>query len=351
MKTTPSRNAAPRPAARIFGPVPSRRLGFSLGVDIIPYKTCTLDCLYCQLGRTARVTAARRNYAPRAEVLRQLGAALKRPARVDWITFSGSGEPTLHSGLGAMIRSVKRMTDVPVAVITNGTLLADPRVRRALREADLVIPDLDAGSARVFRRITRPHPSLRFSRVVAGIERFTRGFRGRVWLEVVLLKGVNDSPEELGRIGTLAARIRPERIQLNTAVRPPAYTEARPLGGRELRAARRIVAAAAGGVPVEIIAPFRGGRTGGRRRGLEAALASSISRRPATAHDLASGLGVGEGEIAGPLARLVASGAVTVRAFGGERYYRSVGKDAALTARARPGRVFPPPRGGSTRRG
>ena len=143
LKTAPRAAAMPaksRPgaAARVFGPVSSRRLGLSLGVDVIPRKRCTLDCLYCQLGRSARVTAARKEYAPRGVVLRQLRAALKKTGPVDWITFSGSGEPTLHSGLGAMIRAVKRMTATPVAVITNGTLLADPLVRRGLREADLL---------------------------------------------------------------------------------------------------------------------------------------------------------------------------------------------------------------------
>lgn len=320
---------SPRRATRIFGPVPSRRLGFSLGVDVIPFKTCTLDCLYCQLGRATRVTTARRAYAPSAEVIRQLGAALKKAGRVDWITFSGSGEPTLHSGLGAMIRAVKRMTRVPVAVITNGTLLSDPRVCRALREADLVLPDLDAGSQAVFRKINRPHPSLKFRRVVAGIRRFTRGFPGRVWLEVVLVKGVNDAPGELARIGALAAGIRPERVQLNTVVRPPAYTEAGPLGPAELRAARRVIAKTLGDIPVDIIADFRGTRAPVRRGGIEDAIVASLARRPGTAGDLASGIGIGGKKIAGPLARLVRAGAVKESSFGGKRYYRAADEEPA----------------------
>lgn len=353
LKTAPRAAAMPaksRPgaAARVFGPVSSRRLGLSLGVDVIPRKRCTLDCLYCQLGRSARVTAARKEYAPRGVVLRQLRAALKKTGPVDWITFSGSGEPTLHSGLGAMIRAVKRMTATPVAVITNGTLLADPLVRRGLREADLVIPDLDAGSARVFRRINRPHPSVRFRRVVEGIARFTRGFPGRVWLEVVLLKGVNDSAAELRKIGALAARIRPERVQLNTVVRPPAYREAKPLGASALRSARRLVASAAGGVPVDIVAPSAAARPARRRGGREAELAAFILRRPATARDLAAGLGLGPGALAAPLGRLVASGAVSAEPHGGGRYYRAAGEGAAVTAPARPPRRGR--RGGNARR-
>lgn len=313
-------------SVRIFGPVPSRRLGLSLGVDLVPFKTCTLDCLYCQLGPTARTTVTRKSYAPAAEVLRQLEAALKKGGAMDWITFSGSGEPTLHTGLGKMIRAVKRMTRIPVAVITNGTLLADPRVRRALREADLVLPDLDAGSARVFRKINRPHPSLRFSRVAAGITRFAREFRGRVWLEVVLLRGVNDAPEELKRIGALAATIRPERVQLNTAARPPAYADAKPLSPAELRTARDIIAGALAGSPVDIIADFKGARRAARRGGIEDAIVAYLARRPGTERDLAAGLGIRNEKIAGPLDGLVRSGAVKKRAFRNEQYYHAAGK-------------------------
>ncbi len=261
----------------VFGPVPSRRLGISLGVDVIPPKTCTLDCIYCEAGRTRRLTKRRRAYVPAAEVVRQVGAALRKGGRVDWITFSGCGEPTLHSGLGGMIRAVKRMTRIPVAVLTSGTLLSDPRVRRALRDADLVVPSLDAGSARVFRQINRPHPSLRLSRVAEGIARFRRRFPGRLWLEVVLLKGVNDSPRELARIAALAARIRPERVQLNTAVRPPARVNAKPLDAGGLRAARLVLAKALGDIPVEIVAGFRGAG-GARRRGGSGGRSSRIWR-------------------------------------------------------------------------
>lgn len=304
----------------VFGPVPSRRLGFSLGVDVIPPKTCTLDCLYCEAGRTGRTTRVRRAYFPSAEIVRQVGAALKKRGRVDWVTFSGSGEPTLHSGLGRMIRAVKRMTRVPVAVLTNGTLLSDPRVRRDLREADLVIPNLDAGSARVFRTINRPHPSLRFSRVAEGIARFRREFHGHLWLEVVLLRGVNDAPAELARIGALAARIRPERVQLNTVVRPPAYAEAKPLGPAELRAARVVIARALGDIPVEIVAGFRGFRGEGRRCGVERAVLAYLARRPGTARELAAGLGVQRTDLAAALARLGRSGKVRETVFGGKRY-------------------------------
>ena len=316
----------------VFGPVPSRRLGISLGVDVIPPKTCTLDCIYCEAGRTRRLTKRRRAYVPAAEVVRQVGAALRKGGRVDWITFSGCGEPTLHSGLGGMIRAVKRMTRIPVAVLTSGTLLSDPRVRRALRDADLVVPSLDAGSARVFRQINRPHPSLRLSRVAEGIARFRRRFPGRLWLEVVLLKGVNDSPRELARIAALAARIRPERVQLNTAVRPPARVNAKPLDAGGLRAARLVLAKALGDIPVEIVAGFRGAGGARRRGGIRRAILAYLARRPATMRDLAKGLGVRVEELPGPLARLAAAGAVEETSFDGRRYYRAAPARAGAPA-------------------
>jgi wyosine [tRNA(Phe)-imidazoG37] synthetase (radical SAM superfamily) len=330
----------------VFGPVPSRRLGISLGVDVIPPKTCTLDCIYCEAGRTRRTTIRRCAYVPAAEVVRQVGAALRKGGRVDWITFSGCGEPTLHSGLGEMIRAVKRMTRIPVAVLTSGTLLSDPHVRRALNDADLVVPNLDAGSPCVFRRINRPHPSLRLSRVAEGIARFRRRFSGRLWLEVVLLKGVNDSPRELARIAALAARIRPERIQLNTVVRPPAHPGAKPLDAGGLRAARLVLSKALGDIPVEIVAGFRGSGGARRRGGIGRAILEYLARRPATARNLAEGLGVRPGELAKPLARLAAAGAVEKTSFGGKKYYRAAdAPDGHTRPRAsRPTRMRPCPR-------
>ncbi|MCX6356850.1 MAG: radical SAM protein, partial [Candidatus Aureabacteria bacterium] len=244
----------------IFGPVPSRRLGLSLGIDLIPYKTCCFDCVYCQLGRTTRKTVRRLTHVPVCRILHELTSRLARGGRIDWITLAGSGEPTLYSEIGALIRAIKRMTDIPVAVLTSGALLNRPAVRKELRFADLVIPDLDAGSARTFQKINRPHHSLNFQVMVKGIRDFVAKFPGRVWLEVALVRGVNDAPSELAKIGSLAARIRPERLQLNTMARPPAERTALPLSAKALERARLIIQRPLGGIPVDIItaSPSRG---------------------------------------------------------------------------------------------
>ena len=166
----------------VYGPVASRRLGFSLGVDIIPFKTCTLDCIYCQLGSTGRTTARRRRFFPPREILAQIKAAVASGPKIDVITFSGSGEPTLNKDIGRLIRSIKRLTRIPVAVLTNGTLLTRGDVRRDLAAADVVVPSLDAVPAALFRRVNRPHASLVNARIVDGLARFRDGYAGEIRL-------------------------------------------------------------------------------------------------------------------------------------------------------------------------
>jgi wyosine [tRNA(Phe)-imidazoG37] synthetase (radical SAM superfamily) len=317
----------------VFGPVPSRRLGFSLGVDLVPFKTCPLDCIYCQLGRTTDRTVKRRQYIPSGEILRQVRAALKhggkarrqrsrsRSGRVDWITLSGSGEPTLHSEVGEIIRGIKKMTDVPVAVLTSGTLLYNASVRKALYDADLVVPDLDAGSAKTFKKINRPHPSLDFAKMVSGIKEFVDHFPGRVWLELVLVKGINDTPKELIRIGTLAGWIGPERVQLNTVVRPPASTGAQPLSASEMRQARSALAKILNGIPIDIVSPARGTQTRLPGSEIEEKIISWLKRRPATIKDLAAGTGAPGSDIVKRIEHLVEAGKVREERFRGSTYY------------------------------
>ena len=305
----------------VFGPVLSRRLGLSLGVDVVPFKTCPLDCVYCQLGRTTDRTLRRKKYVPPEEILSQIRAALKRGGRIDWITFSGSGEPTLHSEIGKMIREIKIMTDIPVAVLTSGALLHDASLRNALGAADLVIPDLDAGSARVFRTLNRPHPSLTFRKVVSGIKDFVSHFPGRVWLEVVLVKGVNDTPAELGRISALAAKIRPARVQLNTVVRPPGEAWAQPLTPAEMRRARSSMAKALRGIPVDVISRSASVHAQGPAENSDGRILSWLQRRPSTVRDLAAGTGLSRGRLMKHLTPLIASGKIGERKFGGKTFY------------------------------
>lgn len=206
-----------------FGPVPSRRLGQSLGIDTIPLKTCNWNCVYCQLGRTMPLTNERRAYVDDEAVLDEVARALRRhPAgSIDWVTFVGSGEPTLHSGLGGLIRAVKRLTELPVAVITNGALLYRPDVREELLAADAVMPTLDAGDPDLYRQINRPHPDITFARHVDGLVEFGRVYRGHLWVEVMLMRGLNDSEPALRDIAAVLARVAPEEIHINLPTRPP----------------------------------------------------------------------------------------------------------------------------------
>jgi wyosine [tRNA(Phe)-imidazoG37] synthetase (radical SAM superfamily) len=204
----------------VFGPVASRRLGRSLGVDLVPFKTCSYDCIYCQLGRTTCKTVERREWVPMDDVLDELKQKLT--CRPDYITLSGSGEPTLHSRLGEVIEHIQAMTDVPVAVLTNGSLLWQKEVREELAVADVVLPSLSAGDAFEFVVLNRPEASLAFEQMVEGLVAFRREFTGQYWLEVFLLGGRAPIEDHVKQIAAWVKRIGPDRVQLNTASRPPA---------------------------------------------------------------------------------------------------------------------------------
>ncbi len=185
-------------------------------------KTCNWNCVYCQLGRSVPIVADRSERIPRKTIADEVERALSGDAAagIDWVTFVGSGETTLHPGLGWMIRRVKEMTSVPIAVITNGSLLRDADVRAEVGAADAVLPSLDAGTPRTYRRMNRAHPSLDFDGHVRGLETFARGYKGRLWMEVMLVSGVNDGPEELGALVEVLDRIGPDQVHLLTPDRP-----------------------------------------------------------------------------------------------------------------------------------
>jgi wyosine [tRNA(Phe)-imidazoG37] synthetase (radical SAM superfamily) len=206
----------------VYGPVPSWRLGRSLGVDPVPLKTCNWNCAYCQLGRTQPVVNERRDYVPIDLVLAELREMLTTHAtdEIDWITFLGSGEPLLHAHLGEMLRAAKAMSPIPVALLTNGSLLFRADVREEVAVADAVMPTLDVGSAEPYRHLNRPHPEVTFDRHVQGLIAFRDAYQGRLWLEVMLVNGVNDSDPALDALASWLARIRPDEIHLNVPSRP-----------------------------------------------------------------------------------------------------------------------------------
>jgi len=172
---------------QLYGPGPSRRLGYSLGVDLLPFKTCSLSCIYCQLGNSPKKTIRRINPYSEKKILEEIKEFLKTGARVDFITFSGSGEPTLNKSTGWLIREIKKFTNIPVAVLTNSTLLSRAGVRKELSAADVVVPSLDAATQRVFEKINRPHPSLKIEKIIDGMVKFRKEFKGQIWLEIMLV--------------------------------------------------------------------------------------------------------------------------------------------------------------------
>jgi len=214
----------------VFGPVPSRRLGQSLGIDTIPLKTCNWNCVYCQLGRTKPLNHKRAEYFPPVDILAEVQQALvaHQPGEIDWITFVGSGEPTLYTGIGWLIHQIKNLTDIPVAVITNGSLLYDPQVRSDLAAADVVLPTLDAGTSILYRQINRPHPSITFRRLITGLIAFRRKYTGQLWVEVMLMQGLNDTRQALLDIVAILCRVKPDEIHISLPTRPPADSWVQP---------------------------------------------------------------------------------------------------------------------------
>jgi wyosine [tRNA(Phe)-imidazoG37] synthetase (radical SAM superfamily) len=206
----------------VFGPVPSRRLGQSLGVDLTPTKTCTLDCRYCQLVPTSHPTTERTMFCSPEEVLAELRQVLSSIAAPDWITISGTGEPTLHAGLGRILEGIRKLGIAPSCVITNSTLLDRPDVRADLMLADRLLPTLCTVQPATFERIHRPVPGLRLDRILDGLRELARSYQGILDLEILVCKGLNDTPEEIeGLRRYLATLARFDSIYLNTAIRPP----------------------------------------------------------------------------------------------------------------------------------
>jgi wyosine [tRNA(Phe)-imidazoG37] synthetase (radical SAM superfamily) len=321
MKEADPGSDAPRDAREtphVFGPVPSRRLGRSLGVDLTPRKVCSFDCIYCQVGRTTRKTTKREQFMAASDIIAEVRAKLKTVPRPDYITLSGSGEPTLHAGIGEIIDGIQRITDAPVAVMTNGSLFYDPEVRRACLHADLILPTLDAGDEETFQAINRPAAGLTLARIAEGLEALRREYSGQIWLEVFLVEGVNSSPEQVRKIGAIAERIRPDRIQLNTAVRPTAEPNVKALSEAALTELAKLL-----GPKAEVIADFRRPQEAPRTESRGAEVLDMIRRRPVTVADIAAGLGIAPETAAARVQELLVEKLITRERRGGKEFYRA----------------------------
>lgn len=304
--------------SHLFGPVPSRRLGRSLGVDLVPRKTCPFDCIYCEVGPTTNQTETRLDYQAEA-ILAELAAYVRQgPPELDFITLAGSGEPTLNLGLGRIIRRIKALTGVPVAVLTNGALLYLPEVRLELQAADLVLPSLDAAREETFRAINRPLTGYPLSRLLEGLEACRREYQGRLWLEVMLLKGVNDSDADLEALRRVLRTLSPDKVQLNTAVRPGVEDYARPLNLAEMDAIAGYLED-----EVEVIASGTGAAKPAAACD-DAVLVEMLARRPMTAADLARVLGLPLAVVRQRLHHLCETGQVAGQPYCDQEFYRQV---------------------------
>lgn len=302
-------------SSHVFGPVPSRRLGRSLGVDLVPFKTCSFDCIYCQLGVTTCKTVERKEWVPIEPVLAELREKLS--SNPDYITVSGSGEPTLHCRIGELIERIKALTVVPVAVLTNGSMFWDEAVRRQLLRADLVVPSLDAGDEETFRRVNRPHEDVSFEQLMAGLIAFRGEFGGRYWLEVFLLSGINADDEHVERLIAQVDRIRPDRIQLNTVARPTAESSAIAVPEARMREL-----AARFHPPAEVIGKFHPTQKQPQMAANRDHILEMLRRRPCTLHDIAGGLDLHENEVVKYLADLTAGGMIVETRVAGRLHYR-----------------------------
>jgi wyosine [tRNA(Phe)-imidazoG37] synthetase (radical SAM superfamily) len=305
--------------AYLFGPVSSRRLGMSLGVDIVPAKICNLNCVYCECGPTRRTTNARKEYADASSIIAELRDFLSASPTLDFVTVTGSGEPTLNTGLLPVISFLKK--DFPgykTALLTNGTLLSEADVREAALKFDYVLPSLDAVSDEAFASVNRPDPRLRSGAVIVGIADFARAYRGVLWLEVFIVPGVNDSEKELLLLKEAATAINPARVQLNTLDRPGAVASVQPASGKRLAEIAEFFRP----LPVEIVSRHfvplsRSTATGD----LESNVLSLLRRRPSTVEDLAISARCSVNEISELLLRLVKNRAVRSEAVGNRTFY------------------------------
>jgi wyosine [tRNA(Phe)-imidazoG37] synthetase (radical SAM superfamily) len=301
----------------LYGPVPSRRLGLSLGVDIIPFKTCTLDCIYCQLGKTTCKTLQRKEYVPINDVLAELKTSLDASLHADYITISGSGEPTLHSGLGQLVEGIKKLTAIPVAVLTNGTLFYMPAVRADCTAADVILPSLDAGDQQTFNAINRPHPEVTFDRMIEGLCDLRREYPGRIWLEVFCIERFNTDSPQITKLAEAIKRIRPDKIHLNTAVRPTAEPGVQKVTAQKLdQIARRL------GPNCEVIVDYLPSHCGKATDNIEQSLLSMLKRRPCSLKDIHNALGLHPNDAIKYLGKLEKQGIIRSENKQGHTFFR-----------------------------
>ncbi|MDY6787873.1 MAG: radical SAM protein [candidate division WOR-3 bacterium] len=305
----------------IFGPVPSRRLGISLGIDLIPHKTCSFDCLYCECGKTTNKTMDRQEFVPTEQVLKELNHYLTHHPLPDFATFSGAGEPTLHTGIGEITDFIKdNYQGLKTAMLTNSTTINIPEVRQALLKTDIVLPSLDSAVQETFEQINRPVEGIDVKKVIEGLESFSLMFDGKIWLEIFILEGYNDSADEIAALKRAVQRIKPDRVQLNTMDRPGTEAGLAKASKKTLERVKKALDYES----TEIISKYKSRKEiDSYREDAEEAIVKLTERRPATMKDMEEILGLKSMEIGKYLDILLAEKRLVIET--GERgvYYRA----------------------------
>ncbi len=307
---------------RIYGPVPSRRFGLSLGVDLVPYKTCSFDCIYCQLGPTDRLTGELQDFFEVDEILADVVEALEDGPRPNVITFAGSGEPTLYRSLGDLVDRLREVADIPILLITNSTQLWREEVAKAVQKVDILAPSLDAGDEDMYQRINQSHPDIPFDKLVRGLVDVTHSFGGEIRLEVMLIRDMNDDEKSLESIARLLDDLRFDQVDVNTPVRPPVPERgALPCYRDTLDRALELF-----GPKAKAIGTFkkRAINAEGPARSfssLDKDIREMLLRRPCTVDDIASSLGLDRSEVERSLKRLTSAGLVDSHPGQGDTYY------------------------------
>lgn len=294
----------------LFGPIRSRRLGISLGVDIIPYKTCTLNCVYCECGKTTNLTGKINEYVPADDVIKELTAFLSKRPELDNITFAGSGEPTLNPGIEKIISFLKKnYPEYYVTVLTNGTLFHLKKIRKAVLGADIIIPSFDAVSRNAFEMINRPVKGITPEKMLKGLIKLGEEYSGRIFLEIFIVPGLNDSQEEIARLREACLKIKPDGIQLNTLDRPGTEKWVRPASKESLNIIKRRLAPFLVDIAGEL--KYHKDFSGAGMKDIENSIIATLSRRPSTLEDLADALGADLTVVAGIIKNLSNKNVIT----------------------------------------
>ena len=299
----------------IFGPVPSRRLGRSLGVDLVPLKTCSFDCIFCQLGRTPEPTMQRMEYVPTESVIQELEQWLETSNQADFITLSGSGEPTLHSKFGEIMQFVKDHSEIPTAILTNGSLLSMPEIREQAQLANMLKVSLSAWDQASLEKINRPHSEVSFNDIIKGLRQFSTEYKGSLMIEVFLIQGINDHQEGVSKIAEYINELDVEKVQFNTIIRPPAEKGLQAVPAEKLQELSQDF-----NPDVEIVTDYKANPDKRITSSVNSVLAL-LKRRPCTIEELIEVSGRSSIEVEDSIRELLQRNAIKMFRQDGKEYY------------------------------